>query len=482
MQKLSNDIPELELSKLEATPELYRIYLEQAREDQFGFSFALDEALKNKKIAQLSDQKVCALIEKYVSELPAYFFYFDNEKLYRKDAAPTLYTNIISSSFDINGLLVLERFNSQIYDLRTFHGAFIDGPCHDLDLSINGRYMMRSAESRPGFHVYSLGEDGEYVDTDFYWDLDPFTNDFLNIHNRDQLELTLGKGMLKRIENFEPPRNREQVFEILRSKDINYVCSSLLRPFYCNDLEIAILGIQKEPLVYTLLCAELQNDSTIQKALFLDTDAHLTPYLLNYHLNLPAVLSEGQIVELLQVGRVNYHAFAFFGGTRRILLTAAKYDRLFFDFLEKYRSPYNNFDTEDKELDYWGARIQKDKKLHLEHHDLMSDRELMNVLSKQSNRIFRILDSSLLEDLDWVEEILVGNLHTLVYAPDSIKQNATLLMRVLENPETYKDFKLYHAHEDSTLQRFSELFLEPVFKLKLLKHFPRQPLNDDLPF
>jgi hypothetical protein len=209
MQKLSSDIPKLKLSKLEATPDLYRIYLEQARADQFGFSAALEDVLKDKNIAQLSDQQVRSYIKKYISDLPAYFYHFENEQVYHVGAAPKLYTNIISSSFDANGLLVLERFNSQIYDLRSFQGAFIDGPCHDLDLSISGRYMMRSSENRPGFHVYSLGEDGEYFAADFYGDLDPFTNDFLSIHNRDQLELLPGKGILKRIENFEPPLNRE---------------------------------------------------------------------------------------------------------------------------------------------------------------------------------------------------------------------------------------------------------------------------------
>jgi hypothetical protein len=453
MQKLSNDIPVLELSKLEATPELYRTYLEQAREAQFGFSFALEDVLKDKNIAQFSDQKVRSFIEKYVSELPVYFYHFENEQIYQVGAAPTLYTNIISSSFDANGLLVLERFNAQIYDLRSFQGAFIDGPCHDLDLSINGRYMMRSSENRPGFYLYSLGEDGQYVAADFYWDLDPFTNDFLNIYNRDQFELMLGRGMLKSIENFEPPINREQVFEILRSKNINYVCSPLLRPYYFNDLEIAILGIQKEPLVYTLLSAELQRDKAIQEVLFLDTVVNLTPYITTYNLNLPAVLCEMQIVELLKEGRINYNAIAFYDTNRCVLLAAAQYDSLFFAFLERHPNP-----------------------------DFLNDRELMSVLSNQSDRIFKIASSSLLEDQDWVEEILVGNLHTLIHAPDFIKQNEALLLRVLQNSETYIGLKIYHAHKDTTLQRFSKLFIEPAFKLILLEHLPSQPFSDDLPF
>lgn len=453
MQKSSNDIPALLLTKVNAIPFLYRIYLEQARTDQFGFSFALNEVLKDKKIEQLSDQQVRSYIKKYIGELPAYFYHFENEHIYQVGAAPTLYTNIISSSFDANGLLVLERYNSQIYDLRSFQGALIDGPCHDLDLSIDGRYMKRSAENRPGFHVYSLGAEGQFNEEDFFWDLDPFTSDFLNIRDRDQLQMLPGIGKLKSLENFEPPLNREQVFEILKSKEINYVCSPLLRSFYFNDLEIARLGIQKEPLVYTLLSNKLQNDIAIQKALYLDTAVNLTPYIATYNLNVFAVLSEAQIVELIKEGRLNYHTFASFGSSRLILMAAAQYDSLFFAFLEKYQNP-----------------------------DILNDSELMHVLSLNNNRVFRLVSNALLEDQNWVEEILVGNLHTLIYAPDSIKLNKALLMRVIQNSATYKGLKLYHAHEDRTLQRFSDLFLEPAFKLILLEHLPSEPLNDDLPF
>jgi hypothetical protein len=134
-------------------------------------------------------------------------------------------------------------------------------------------------------------------------------------------------------------------------------------------------------------------------------------------------------------------------------LAAAQYDSLFFAFLEKNRNP-----------------------------DFLNDRELLQVLSQKSDRIFRIVSPSLLEDLEWVEEILVGNLHNLVYAPDSIKQNAALLMGVIQNPATYKGLKIYQAHEDRTLKRFSDLFLATAFKTILLEHLPIQLFKDDLPF
>jgi hypothetical protein len=73
-------------------------------------------------------------------------------------------------------------------------------------------------------------------------------------------------------------------------------------------------------------------------------------------------------------------------------------------------------------------------------------------------------------------------LNALQYSSPAIKNNAALLKRVVLNPATYQELRIYHAHEDRTLQRFSDLFLQPDFKSILLEQLPPQPLDDDLPF
>ena len=106
----------------------------------------------------------------------------------------------------------------------------------------------------------------------------------------------------------------------------------------------------------------------------------------------------------------------------------------------------------------------------------------MLLLAKQQDYILKKAPTSLLEDEKWIEAVLICNLNALRYAPASIKNNTALLMRILQNPDTFQDVKIYHAHEDTTLQSFSDLFLTPEFKLILLEKLPAQPLDDDLPF
>jgi hypothetical protein len=67
--------------------------------------------------------------------------------------------------------------------------------------------MMRSSENRPGFFEYHLNKKGNYFQYDIYWDLDLFVSDFLDIRQRDRLELAFGTGILKSIENFQAPQN-----------------------------------------------------------------------------------------------------------------------------------------------------------------------------------------------------------------------------------------------------------------------------------
>jgi hypothetical protein len=69
---------------------------------------------------------------------------------------PTLFTDIHACSFDRGGLVVMELFSNQIYELYTSNGVLIDGPCHDLDLLENGLYVARSSGNQPGFHVNQI--------------------------------------------------------------------------------------------------------------------------------------------------------------------------------------------------------------------------------------------------------------------------------------------------------------------------------------
>lgn len=498
MQKTSSDIPELLLTKLKATPLLNRIYLEQARTDQFYFSYDLAAGLKDQIVKDLSDQKVRSYIKKYIGELPSFFYFFENEQMLPLVAAPTLYTNIISASFDANGLLVLERYNSQIYDLRSFQGAFIEGPCHDLDLSIEGRYMMRSSENRPGFFEYHLNKKGNYFHYNLYGDIDQFVTDFLKIHQRDRIELAFGRGILGRIENFEAPQNRAEVKALLKA-NCNYPSSPLLRDFFYADKELAILAIQLEPLVFTLLSPDLQQEHQILKVLCLQTECYLTPYFLSYKIDPYTFLDEQQMIQLIIEQRLNFHAFSSCAEPSKAILEAsAQHDTRFLAFLEKFKNhsitpsaepnyeddlPFDNVISFKEVEDDESILFSEPDPLESErNHAYFHDPHLMLQIAKKEDLILRKAPMGLQEDEKWVEAVLISNLNALQYSSPTIKNNAALLMRVVLNPATYQELRIYHAHEDSTLQRFTDLFLQPDFKLILLEHLPSQPLNDGLPF
>ncbi len=492
-------LPALHLTKQKVNSDLLRNYLTQALNDGFGFSYSLEAVLKAEQIQGLSDRQVRSYVKKYVSEVPACFYFFEDEQLYRDGDTPCLYTNIISSSFDNEGLLVLERFNNQIFDLRSFQGAYIDSSCHDLDLSIEGRYMMRSSENRPGFFVYHLNKKGNYFHYNLYGDLDQFVLDFLKIHQRDRIELSYGRGILERIENFDAPQDRAEVKAILEA-NCNYPSSPLLRDFFYADKELAILALQQEPLVFTLLNPELQQEQQILKVICLQTKSYLTPYFLTYCIDPYTFLDEQQIIQLIIEQRLNFHAFSSCAAPSKAILEAsAQYDSHFLAYLEKFKNPSvtpsaeSNYEDdlpfgnalsfqEDVEEDDSVLFKQPDPLESERNHAYFHEPHLMLQIARKEDLILRKAPNSLLEDENWVEAVLISNLNALQYSSPAIKNNAALLKRVVLNPATYQELRIYHAHEDRTLQRFSDLFLQPDFKSILLEQLPPQPLDDDLPF
>jgi hypothetical protein len=130
---------------------------------------------------------------------------------------PTLFTDIHACSFDQGGLVVMELFSNQIYELYTSNGVLIEGPCHDLDLLENGLYVARSSGNQPGFHVNQIsfsevewgGTNLVYRGMDIknirgYGDLDSSSvmREFGN-RSRDSLQIELGTCINRRIENFK---------------------------------------------------------------------------------------------------------------------------------------------------------------------------------------------------------------------------------------------------------------------------------------
>ena len=191
---------------------------------------------------------------------------------------PTLFTDIQACSFDQGGLIVMQLFGSQIYELYSSDGTFIEGPCHDLDLLIDGKYVFRSSGNKPGFHISQIsfsevqlvgidlvcrGMEVKYIHG--YGDLDSTAVvSEVDIQHRDRLQIELGTCINQRIENFTQPRTIDEVRAILLSEKTNYITSPDLSLFYQNNKELALIAVKRDPLAYTLIQPFLKIDREIQ--------------------------------------------------------------------------------------------------------------------------------------------------------------------------------------------------------------------------
>lgn len=323
-------IPKVKLLKKNSSVEFSRIFLIQIIESGFGFAEEIRKAFVDQQIEidKLSNTQVQFYLKDICDELPTSFLYFEQNE---NETHPELFTNLVSSSFDQGGLLILEKFGMQIYYLYTFDGQKVAGPCHDLHLSVNGKYMMRSSENKPGFHVYRfLVQSMKSTHLMMYDDLDSRVSDFLIIHNRDRVVFNLEKKCYESVESYKLPKNRRDVIEILSNQKTNYYCSPSLRDFYSKDKELAILAIINEPLTYTLLLEDILHDFDVINTLVLRTNVCLTPYFLNYQIDPSEFISELKIIELIKVKRLHFHALnSTEKQASQILFAAIEFDEFF---------------------------------------------------------------------------------------------------------------------------------------------------------
>lgn len=110
--------------------------------------------------------------------------------------------------------------------------------------------------------------------------------------------MALGEGNLITIENFNASKNRLEAKAVIET-NCNYICSPLLRVFYHDDQELALLALRQDALVFTLISKRLQQDPIILKVLCLETTCRLTPYFLTYNIDPYAFLNEQQIIQLI---------------------------------------------------------------------------------------------------------------------------------------------------------------------------------------
>ena len=300
------DTSEFNIKRVKADIHYLRAYLFQLIHDDFGISESCKEKFetKNKKIEEFSEIEIFELLG-YEIELdnngyPVDFnesidLYHFKEVENSTDFAnyPELFTQIKQISFDQGGLVVMELYSCQIYKLFTSKGELIDGPCHDLDISINGKYISRTSDMRVGgfgLSKYCL-HTKSVIQIDNFWDFADEVFEVLNIGSRDRLQIEIGNSVPIRIENFETPNYKNQVKLILLDENCNWITSPELVKYYEKDTELALLAVSKEPLAYSLLSYDLIIDESIQKALCLSTKWNLLSYIKEWNLDIEKILT-----------------------------------------------------------------------------------------------------------------------------------------------------------------------------------------------
>jgi len=298
------------IKRVKADLNYLRAYFYQLINDCFGLSDISKKEFekRNKRIEELSENEIIEILHHSHQDVNSCFelYHFDHEnEIDINDITnyPELFTQIKEISYDQGGLVVLELYGTQIYKLFTSKGKFITGPCHDLNISINGKFIERDSGNTPGFHLskYSVLEDSIlYLDS--FDDLGGEAFDFLEVTDRDRLQIEIGTSKPERIENFIEPKSKDEAKSILLDSNCNWITSPELSKFYENDKELAKLAISKEPLAFSLLSNSLRKDKSIQKTLclFAGLNLNLQHYTKEWDISIENILTLEQLVHVLK--------------------------------------------------------------------------------------------------------------------------------------------------------------------------------------
>jgi hypothetical protein len=293
------DAKAFNIKRIKADINYLRAYLFQLMNDDFGLSDNCRERFKtiNKKIEELSVGMILDIIGVPVGGINYIEFYHFNIENFIGDEDftnyPELFTDIRQISFDQGGLVVFELYGTQIYKLFNSNGRLITGPCHDLDILINGKYMERSSENISGFHLFKyrlLTDSSIHIDSFSDFDSQKIF-ELLMLDSRDRLQIEVGNSVPERIENFKEPKSRDEAKLILLDSNCNWITSPELLKFYEQDKELALLAVSREQLAYTLLSKELMFDEEIQRTLCLNATGNLLQYIKEWVIPIENIIS-----------------------------------------------------------------------------------------------------------------------------------------------------------------------------------------------
>jgi hypothetical protein len=168
---------------------------------------------------------------------------------------PRLYTDIEQVTFDGDGLIIVSSYMNQIYFLYKADGTFLLGPCHDLDLGDKGQILSRSSDYAIwGYYIFD-GIDLKLIKRDGHilWD-----DAFPFISRRDKIAQMF--NTTAEYEEYYPDLHPENLDKVASLLNENPKAWRVLKEFYRDDENLAILAVQSNKLAFTFLCNSLQND------------------------------------------------------------------------------------------------------------------------------------------------------------------------------------------------------------------------------
>lgn len=273
-----------DLTKKEPNLFELRAYLFQMLISGFNFSsellkdlnkeFSITGNLDEIDLNLLSREQIVTFLDNHKT-LPKYIFFFNRKEEFNLadyKHYPELFTSIEQISFQEDsdsGIVVLEKFGRQIFELFTNDGKCLLAECSDLNLGMDGLIEYRSSDDLSGFWNYDRVIDGEFSKTSLKEYLTFPVVHFPDIYDRDIIALT-NNGIEPKYEEFDLWQGDNYKIDEILEED-----GCMIR--YMGDLrdneEFAFIACRQNHLAFSLISKRLrESKSFVMRIIYFTTE------------------------------------------------------------------------------------------------------------------------------------------------------------------------------------------------------------------
>ena len=178
---------------------------------------------------------------------------------------PVLYTGINQVSFENNGLLVMEKYKSQIYNCCLPSGKDLLGNCHDCELGYNGLIYYRGSGDSDICYELTRWSGTELEEFGTFWPTER-PDVFPSLGSRDLIPEMLTER--ENIIDYYPELEYESVEDIYQLLSNFSGAFRVLVHEYSNNQELALAAVQSNILAFTFLSEDLRQNISFINRLF----------------------------------------------------------------------------------------------------------------------------------------------------------------------------------------------------------------------